>query len=278
MKAPDAIARHYVLQFNESLRGLSVGAPVTFLGLTAGEVTAVNLAFDKATARIRPRVTITFYPERLVAYAESKENGAALNKALQTDDKRRRAFLQRLVEERGLRAQLRTGSLLTGQLYVAFEYFPNAAKAKVVWNGEASELPVVESTLVDIEAKLTAILDQLDKVPFEEIAVGLKKDLNALDGTLAEASKLIKTVDTELMPTLKTDLESLHRVLGTFERTLDNIDTTLLGPNAPAQQELRDALTEFTRAARSVRVLIDYLERHPESPIRGKAQPTVGGP
>jgi paraquat-inducible protein B len=62
-----------------------------------------------------------------------------------------------------------------------------------------------------------------------------------------------------------------------FERTLDNVDATLLGPNAPAQQELRDALTEFTRAARSVRVLIDYLERHPESPIRGKSDTRTGG-
>jgi paraquat-inducible protein B len=200
-----------------------------------------------------------------------------------TDEKRRRAFLQRLVEQRGLRAQLRTGSLLTGQLYVAFEYFPNAPKAKVAWNGEMPELPVVDSTLVDLEARLTAILDRVDKLPLEDIAGGLKKDLVSLDaalltldGTLSDASKLLKSVDTELVPTLKTQLESLHRVLGTFERTLDNVDSTLLGPNAPAQQELRDALTEFTRAARNVRLLIDYLERHPESPIRGKAAPTVG--
>jgi len=94
---------------------------------------------------------------------------------------------------------------------------------------------------------------------------------------LASANKLIRNVDTELVPTLKTDLEALQHALGSVERTLENADATLLGPNAPAQQELRDALTEFTRAARSVRVLIDYLERHPESPIRGKSDTMSGG-
>jgi paraquat-inducible protein B len=277
MKAPDAGARRYVLQFNESLRGLSVGAPVTFLGLPAGEVTAVDLAYDKASARVRPRVTIIFNPDRLVAMADTKSAGNAATKPAPMDDKRRRAFLQQLVEERGLRAQLRTGSLLTGQLYVAFEYFPRAAKAKIAWNADTAELPVVDSALVDIEAKLTNVLDKLDKVPLEEIGVGLKKDLEALDRTLTDAGKLIRSVDTDLVPTLKTDLDSLHGALDKFARTLDSVDTNLLGQNAPAQQELRDALTEFTRAARSVRMLIDYLERHPESAIRGKMESAVGG-
>ena len=88
---------------------------------------------------------------------------------------------------------------------------------------------------------------------------------------------LVNNVDTQLVPTLKTDLESLQRTLASVERAFANADSTLLAPNAPAQQELRDALTEFTRAARSLRVLLDYLERHPESPIRGKSAATSGG-
>lgn len=78
------------------------------------------------------------------------------------------------------------------------------------------------------------------------------------------------------MPSIKTDLEALHRTLGAMERTLANANATLLGPDAPAQQELRDALNEFTRAARSMRVFLDYLERHPEAPIRGKTETTSG--
>jgi paraquat-inducible protein B len=282
MKAPEAVMRRYVVYFTESLRGLSVGAPVTLLGLTAGEVTDVGLELDQARGLIRPRAVITFYPERLITYADAAQK-EKIESALKGNDKARIAFLQRLIDERGLRAQLRSGSLLTGQLYVAFDYFPKAPKVKVNWNRELPELPVMPSTLVDLEAKLTSILDKVEKMPLDEIGASLKKDLDSLDGTLASANKLITRVDETLVPSLKTNLDALQRSIGSFEKTLDsvgrtleNADATLLGPNAPAQQELRDALTEFTRAARSVRVLIDYLERHPESPIRGKVDMSGG--
>ena len=70
---------------------------------------------------------------------------------------------------------------------------------------------------------------------------------------------------------------SFERTLGSVDRTVKNVDATITGPDAPAQQELRDALVEFTRAARSLRVFLEYLERHPESPIRGKAAETTSG-
>ena len=118
-----------------------------------------------------------------------------------------------------------------------------------------------------------------DRLPLDQIATDVRKDLAALEIALGDASKLVRRVDTELVPTLKADLEALNRTLANADRTLasaenmlKNVDTTLLGPDAPAQQELRDALAEFTRAARSLRVFLDYLERHPESPIRGKLE------
>ena len=271
MKARDAMTRQYVLRFNESLRGLSVGAPVTYLGVQIGEVVDIGFDFEAERPNISPRVTITFYPERLLVFADASQQ-ARVEKTLKSDDRRRNAFLQRLVDDRGLRAQLRTGSLLTGQLYVAFDYFPKAPKARMVLNGKLPELPVVASGLVDLEAKLASILDKVDKLPLDQIATELRRDLASLDETLTGATGLIRRVDTELVPTIKADLEALRGAIGSMERTLRNADATLLGPDAPAQQELRDALNEFTRAARSMRVFLDYLERHPESPIRGKLE------
>jgi len=125
MKARDAMTRVYVLRFNESLRGLSVGAPVTYLGVQIGEVIDIGFDFEPEKANIVPRVSITFYPERLLTITEPAQQ-ARVEQFLKGDDKRRNAFLQRMIDERGLRAQLRTGSLLTGQLYVAFDYFPKA--------------------------------------------------------------------------------------------------------------------------------------------------------
>ena len=276
MKARDAMTRLYVLRFNESLRGLSVGAPVTYLGVQIGEVVDIGFDFEPERANIAPRVAITFYPERLLVFADPAQQ-ARVEQHLKSDDRRRNAFLQRMIDERGLRAQLRTGSLLTGQLYVAFDYFPKAPKASIVTKKGVAELPVVASGLVDLEAKLSSILDKIDRTPIEEIGIGLKRDLESLDAALASAQKLVTRVDTELVPSIKADLEALHRTLGAMERTLKNADATILGPDAPAQQELRDALNEFTRAARSMRVFLDYLERHPEAPIRGKAESTSGG-
>ena len=269
MKVPDPIARRYVLHFRESLRGLAVGAPVTFLGLPAGEVASIGLSFDAAKADLRPRVVITFYPERLIAYA-STEQGASL-RAQDEDKSKRDLLLKRLIEERGLRGQLRSGNLITGQLYVAFDYFPNAPKVKINLSPETPELPVVPGPVVDLEAKLASILDKVDKLPLAAIGNDLKKDLEALDQTLQNAKQLLSDVDVQLVPELKSDLEGLHRTLAAVERAMNSADTTLLGADTPAQQELRTALQEFARAAQSVRALTDYLERHPESVLRGKS-------
>jgi paraquat-inducible protein B len=276
MKAPDAVARRYVLYFKESLRGLAVGAPVTFLGLPAGEVTSVGLELDAAKANVRPRVVITYFPERLMAYANAKA-GARGSATGPQDEQKRRALMRRLVEERGLRGQLKSGSLLTGQLYVAFDFYPNAPKAKVDWSQEEPELPVVPGTLADLEDKLTRIVDKIDRMPLEAIATDIKKDLESLDQTLKDANKLISDADVQLVPQLKTDLEDMHRTLAAVERAMNSADTSILGSNAPAQQELRDALQEFARAARSLRLLTDQLERQPSSVIRGKTDPASGG-
>ncbi len=276
MKARDAITRQYALRFTESLRGLAVGAPVTFLGVQVGEVIDIGFDFEADKAKIAPRVAISFYPERLVG-TQDPEQRARVEQFLKGDEKRRNAFLQRMIDERGLRAQLRTGSLLTGQLYVAFDYFPLAPKAAIRTSRGIPELPVVQSDLVDLTAKLASILDKLDRLPVEKIASDLTRDLDSLDQTLQSATRLISRVDTELVPSIKTDLEALHRTLESVERTVKNANSTLVGPDAPAQQELRDALVEFTRAARSLRVFLEYLERHPESPIRGKAAENTSG-
>jgi paraquat-inducible protein B len=268
MKQPDTIAAHYVLYFSESLRGLSVGAPVTLLGLPGGEVTAIGLAIDPKTFNIRGRVEIATYPERLIARLNVKQ--AAAGEDIVRSLRERHAFMQRLVEQRGLRAQLRSGNLITGQLFVALDFYPDARKQKVDWNQDPVELPVVPSTVSDIEAKITGIVAKLDKLPYDQIGSDLTKVLATLNQTLEDVSKSLNQIDTDVTPGLKSTIEGLRGTIANVDRTLNNADATLVGKDAPAQQELRDALQEITRAARSLRVLADYLERHPESLIRGK--------
>jgi len=281
----------YVIRTRESLRGLSVGAPVQFLGMPIGEVVGVGLEFNRETQDLRPRVEIQTFTYQVADQMATKES-QAIQKSLTPET--RRDLMQKMVVEKGLRAQLRTGSLLSGQLYVAFDYFPDAPKARIDWAKDPPEFPVVPGRMTEIEEKIRSIVAKLDNVPVEEIGSGVKKAVGSLDNalqsatrtmnrvegeTLPEAKKTLATLertlarfDGEVVPELKRTLEDLRRAIVSAERVLANTDNAILGPDAPVQQELRDAMREVTRAARAVRTLADSLERNPEALIRGKTQ------
>jgi paraquat-inducible protein B len=268
MKQPDAIAKRYVLYFNESLRGLSTGAPVTLLGLPAGEVTDVGFDVEPKTGKLRGRVEVVAYPERLIARLPGQQ--AVPSEGIMRNEEQRHAFIEQLVEDRGLRAQLRTGSLLTGQLYVALDFFPDAAKAQVDWSLETPVVPTVPSTLPDLESKVTSILAKLDKLPYDAIGAEVRTVLETLNKAIEDVDRAVNHIDTNVTPGLPPAVAEFRRALASADRVFRATDATLLGKDAPGQIELRDALGEVARAARSVRVLSDYLDRHPEALLRGK--------
>jgi paraquat-inducible protein B len=283
-------AERYALYFLGSLRGLSVGAPVDFLGLPVGEVTGVILAYLQGAQSIRTRVEIVTYPHRMLV-PQGKQDGTAERR---TPIKEIRGFMQRQVAEKGLRAQLRSASLISGQMYVALDYFPDAPEAKIDWERKPPEFPVVPSEMANVQASLRSLLVKLDKVPVEEIGKDARKAIAALDRTLTRlegetlpeakkslatfdrtlqsANRTLERVDVEIVPEAKKTLEELRRAIASAERMLANTDNTFLGPDAPGQQDLRDAMREIARAARAVRALADYLERNPDALIRGKTR------
>jgi paraquat-inducible protein B len=266
MAQPDAVERRFVLYFNESLRGLSVGAPVTLFGLTVGRVEGVGLSFDANTSSFRPRVVVTFLPERLTARLSEKDQAARkLYTGMNTEGRNR--LLRSLVEDHGLRARLQTGNLLTGELYVAFEYVPNAPKAKIDWSQDPLELPVASGGLASLEAKLDSILTKIDAMPLAAIGAEVKNAIASLNQTLKQTDALIARVDAQWVPEGTKTMETLHQAIA-------DADRSLLGKEAPAAQDLHDTLQELTRAARAVRVFVDYLDRHPEALIRGKKEET----
>jgi paraquat-inducible protein B len=298
-KKVETVVQYYSLNFAESLRGLSVGAPVTFMGMPVGEVADVGLEFNPKTFGLRPHVKVALYPSRFVTHLPK---GAAVPKT-PTTPKERQAFVQRLVD-RGLRAQLQTGSFISGQLFVALEYFPMASKASIDWAQDPPEFPVVAGGLAPFEDKVMTILTKLEKLPLDDISRDLrkvlgtldqglkdvngmvvnvdgeirrlmpevKKALGSLDRSLQNANKILARADEEILPGVTKTLEDLQRSVAAAERVLANTDAALLGPDAPAQQELRKTMQELSRAARGIRLIADYFERHPESLIRGKNQ------
>jgi len=253
MANPETIFTKYVLHFNETLRGLNVGAPVMYFGLPVGEVSAVGLEYNQKQNRARPRVEIVLYPGRFMTHVKQ---AFYVEKKVQSKAERQ-SFMQTAVDH-GLRAQLRSGNLLTGQRFVALDFFPNASGVKIDWSKSPVELPVMPSGLQDIEMKINNILGKIEKMPLDDIGMDVKKLLESIDS-------LVKRLDGEVVPEVKTNLEELKRVL-------ENINTTLVGQDAPTQQQLREALKEITRAAQGVQSLVEYLERNPEALIQGKKQ------
>jgi len=252
MKEPDGPAQLLLLRFNQSVRGLVPGAPVDFRGVVIGEVKAIGVQFDENESQFLMPVLVQVYPDRLRKPGEKHD--AATSAA-------RQAQLKLLVSK-GLRAQLRTGSLLTGQIYVALDIFPNVPKAKVDVTLNPIELPTIPNSLDELQSQVQQIATKLNKVPFEQIAVDLRTSLARLNRTLTAAEGAAKNINNNVTPEIAAALKDLRKTLNSADRTLSE--------DAPLQQDIRQTLQELTRAAGSVRVLTDYLERHPESLLRGK--------
>jgi paraquat-inducible protein B len=222
----------FLLVFRQSVRGLTPGAPVELRGIPVGEVAEISAQIDPKTAEFTVPVTIRLDAERLgvkVMNAPSPEAWEAMRKKV----------VDALVA-RGYRAQLRSGSLLTGALFVAFDKFPGAPAAKVDWSQTPPQLPTVPGQLEAIEASVDKLVKRLGKVPIEKIGVEAEKALVDLRGTLASAT-----------------------------RTLDTADKTI-APNSALSDDLGATLAAVRRAAQAIGDLADYLERHPESLLRGK--------
>ncbi len=229
----------YILIFKQSVRGLSVGAPVEFRGIPIGEVADVRAQIDLKTFEFSVPVTIHLDPTRLGVRVVDTSTGIDL-------ETMRRKLIDSLVAH-GARATLSTGNLLTGATYVSIDFFPGAPQATVDWSQKPPQIPTTPGQFAATEATVENIIKKLDQVPFQEIGEDLHKAITQLDTTLVSA----------------------QGTLSSARGTLDNA-TNLTGPNSSQVQQLDSTLQEVSRAARSLRVLADYLERHPEALIRGK--------
>ncbi|MET0330958.1 MAG: MlaD family protein [Dyella sp.] len=254
MAPPDGEARYIRMRFNGSVRGLAVDAPVEFLGLNIGKVVSVNLDYDEKKQRFPVIVGALVYPQRLgKAYTKLE----ALAKA-RHDDANMSHLMGGLIAQ-GLRAQARTGNLLTGQLYIALDFVPSAPK--VDYNPEAKplEIPTTGGSFDKLQEQLGEIVSKIQKVPFDQIG-------QHLDQTLVSLNSTIKQVNGQTLPQFNSTLEGVKQTVGNANQALS--------PDSPLQQNLGGTLGELQRAARSLRVLTDYLSVHPEALLRGrKADP-----
>lgn len=265
-RQPDTIVQKYVLFFNESVRGLAVGAPVDFRGVVAGEVSRIDIDFQRDTNNVAMAVEISLYPERLAR----KERNASTAMPTQQEV---RQLMDGMVAK-GFRAQLRTGNLLTGQRYVALDFFPKTKAATIRWNQQIPELPIQPGSIDTLQNQLQVLMDTLQKTLehtdqfVTSVNNGVVPELTA---TMRDVRTTLQHVDSVLAGVNDGVVPELTATLRDARKTLQQADS-VLASDSPTQQELRDTLRQVGRAAASVRDLAELLDRQPEVLITGKKE------
>ncbi|MEO8203120.1 MAG: MlaD family protein [Betaproteobacteria bacterium] len=265
----------FVMFFEDSVRGLAVGAPVEFKGIKVGSVIDMRLEYDERKAGFRIPVVVELEPERIF------ERGERMRKAP------REAF-QALVKK-GLRARLTTGNLLTGQLYVDLDMQPKTRVRLLATGRPEAELPTVPGKIEQVTASVTSVLDKLDRIDVAGISTELK---GTLKGTNAFANApALEASLTDLAASLATTRSILRKVDAKAEPLTENLDQALVAARATlekarATMALADGVLssdsalqgsvirlsqELAATARSVKALVDLLERDPQSLIFGKS-------
>ena len=264
----------FVMFFDGSVRGLNIGAPVEFKGIKVGNVVDIRLEFDRSNTSFRIPVVVEIEPERIIARGETQATNPL-------------GILKTLVE-RGLRARLATGSLLTGQLFVELDMHPNTPVHLAKSSGPYPQLPTLPARLEEITASVKDVLQKVNQLNFKKIN-------DELIGTLEGTNRLVNAPEFsaalgELESTLSRFRALVTKVAKRVDPLVDNVDRTvttgrqalaqlqgtlklvdgLLKSDAPLQAGYIKLADELGETARSIKSFVDLLSRNPEAFIFGR--------
>ena len=258
---PQGVAVPIYMRFEQTTRGLKAGAGVDFHGVDIGIVNTVALDFDITTGKFFTSVNATLYPERLgMVYREMNMSRRSVEQL--TDS-------LALMTKRGLRAQLRTANILTGQLYIVLEDFPNAPKIDSLKAEVPFKMPTVASDDLDkLQQQVASIVNKLDKIPFESIGT----EVNEM---IKQIKVLSATLDKSVVPKLASTLTQV-------ELAVKNLNG-LIAPGSPMTASAEAMLEDLRRSLRSLRGLTDSLQTQPDALITGRnpkpySRETLGAP
>ncbi len=229
---------------DDSVRGLSEGAPVEFKGVKIGEVLHYSLVGDANTAEFRIPILIKIEPERfeVIGRKDVTDNG-------------RIPMFEKLVQK-GLRAQLQTGNLLTGEQFIDLNIYPDAPPAEIRHEYNIYVIPSVPTTMASLKTDFQTVVKRVSAIPFEEIGTHLNNSMAQFD--------------TQTLPTINQSFEKFETLIAETNALMAGIRKNYVDSNADINKKMLKLLDEMTRTTRSVKNLTDYLERHPESLLKGK--------
>ena len=289
----------FVTYFEGSLQGLRVGANVTFRGVRVGQVREVFIRFNESTLEFDSPVII-----------ELEEGAIRTTIADQMRTQAEAGKLFNQLIEKGLRAQLGMESFVTGQLLVDLDYHPDTQPVFRDQDGLFPEIPTVRNDIQQVIDNFHEFFSKLKDIPIDELFDDLTKSINGIEkivnspelaNTLKGVDKFINSTDTqELTKNLRHSILKLDATMNDIQTIVQNINQRVdpIANNLDAtmdemriaiveiqktftavrdtitdentRHQLNTALKEFTDSARSFRVFVEYLERHPESFISGK--------
>ena len=259
----------WILYFTGSVRGLSPGAPVEFKGIKVGSVVDVRLEAYRKSGAYRIPVLIDLEPERMTIIGEGGI-GRMIDREMHI------AAIRSWISA-GLRARLKLGSLITGQLLVDLDLHPDE-EAIMRGDGKYPEIPTIPSSIEEITRSLTALLDKVQALPLEELTRSLtntvksaerlmssgeiQNALKSIDQAAATLNRVLQNVDQNIAPETRSVLVEANKTLKTVREAIS--------PDSPLRYDLETTLQELAAAARSIRLLAEYLESNPNALIYGK--------
>jgi len=276
----------YVMYFDGSVKGLNIGSPVVFRGVKIGSVKDIELKADAKDFKVFIPVYVQVEPQKVTVIKGAPGHGQ---------------YIEELIKQ-GLRAQLEMQSIVTGQLMINVDFFPDKPARFVGLDSKYPEIPTISSPLDEMlktaqELPLKELFDRLLKsiAGIEKITNSpqMTASLDSLSESLKESRKILTKIDHEIGPMMTSLKEAsssiktiadksegvpaaVEKTLATAQNALKQAEKTFLSVqnlasnNSVLVYQVDTALEEVSRASRSVRSLSDYLYRHPESLITGK--------
>ena len=279
----------FIMFFDGSVRGLNVGAPVDFNGIKVGSVLDVRLEVDVENAQFRIPVLIEVEPERIITRGDidDEQNNQGLDPSYLTVN---------MLVKKGLRASLQTGSLLTGQLFVSFSMRPDTPVNLIGEDSPYPELPTIRATdFGSIAQSVERFLNKLNRIDIDKLSLEFIKALEGtsnilngpeIKGSLEELQLSLQTFRGILVKIDNSDIQqtinSGRAVMDKISETMNTFDETLLQTNdvlksnSPLQYNVIKLTGELEETARSIRSLVETLERHPQALIFGKDEQVEG--
>jgi len=249
----------FLLLFDQTVRGLSERASVEFRGITIGRV--AQISFDLVASADDPRIPVLIELDPTLVRPET---AAAM---IKPDS----VFFNEEVAK-GLRAALKTGSLITGAMYVDLDYYEDADPANLGRSGEYTTFPTVSSGFAQLEAKLSAILNAIDKATTDISAVASEAKA-AIAETRAPLNSTLKEIEATSAAMRRTledpEFRNLPADLG---KSLDELQKSIasVGPDGAVQGDLLRTLDELRASLRSLKAVTTTIDEKPNSLLFGR--------